>query len=220
MEVLDLNATPREGTGKSSARKLRSLGSIPAVLYGPKIDENVNVALSNRDMVKLIHKSAGGNLLLNLKIEGVDGKKSVMFKEVLRDPVKGAILHVDLMEVSLDQKIVVAVPIHVFGKPKGVEAGGKLHQELRIIHLLCLPTDIPQSIDLDISGIGLGETIHVKDVILPAGIEAEDDGEHSVITVSTLAAAAAADAAAEAEEEQAGGAVEEAAEEAAEGASE
>ncbi len=184
MDVLDLNATQREGTGKSPARRLRSLGSIPAVLYGPKIDENVNVALSSREMLKLIHKSDGGSLLLNLKIEGVDGSRSVMFKEVLRDPVNDAILHVDLMEVSLDQKIVVSVPLHLLGKPKGVDAGGKVHQEMRDIHLLCLPTDIPQSIDIDISDLELGETLHVSDISLPENIEASDDAELPVVSVS------------------------------------
>jgi large subunit ribosomal protein L25 len=180
-----LNVETREGTGKGVARKLRAAGRIPGNCYGKGSAQSISVDPKALD--RLIRRSASGlNTLIDLKIEGgggFDGKK-VLLKELQSDPVSNEFLHADFFAVDLTHTIDVAVPIHVSGIPVGVSlAGGILDQVLREIHLECLPGSIPEEIVIDVTGLEIGMSIHVRDLELPAGVELLSDSDLSVASV-------------------------------------
>jgi large subunit ribosomal protein L25 len=157
----------RIGTGKSVTRKLRAAGKIPGVLYG-KGKTGRSVTLDPRALEKVLHASGSGmNTLIDLKFGGET--TVVLVKELQREPIRGAYLHADLYEVDLQQTIEVSVPLHFVGKAPGVEMGGGiLDHPLREVSLECLPRAIPDAIEVDVSSLELGDSIHVRDLVLPA----------------------------------------------------
>lgn len=209
-----MTAELRDGTGKGVARKLRAAGRVPAVLYGHGSD-SVAISVDERDLYHLLHTGAGGNVLVGLEVDGAE--HLALPREVQRDAIRGSVYHVDFLEVSRDQKIAVDVPIHVVGESVGVKAGGVLEHHLWDLHVECLPGDVPDSIDIDVGPLEVGQSVKVADVRAPEGVTiltSEDETVLSVVAPQLAAAleeleAAEAEAAAEAE-----GAV---AEEAAEG---
>jgi large subunit ribosomal protein L25 len=178
-----LAAEIRSGTGKGAARKLRAQGSIPAVVYG-KAKEGRPIMVSARDLQRLLLKSTAGiNTLIDLQID--DGEEVVIVKELQREPVGGDYLHADFYTVDLTQKIEVSVPLHFVGKAPGVDLGGILDHPLREIELRCLPRAIPESIDVDVSTLEIGQSIHVRELQLPANVEVVSDPELAVAAVAT-----------------------------------
>jgi large subunit ribosomal protein L25 len=121
-------------------------------------------------------------VLVNLDIDGY-GKKTVMFKELQLHPVKGTIEHLDLIEVLMDKKVTVEVPVHIVGKSEGVLIGGILQQESRDIKVECLPSQIPDSIDVDVTQLGIGQSLHISDIALPEGLGALDDPNTTVVSI-------------------------------------
>ncbi len=178
-----LNVETRENAGKGVARKLRAVGRIPGVCYG-KNDSPVSVSLDARDLQRLLEASdAGINTIISLNGGGLDGKR-VLVRELQRDPVRGQYLHADLYTVDVSQTVEVSVPIHITGKATGVEfGGGVLDQALRDLDLTCLPLAIPKEIVLDVSALELGQSVHVRDIELPEGVELRSDGDLSVVSV-------------------------------------
>ena len=174
----------RTGKGKEAARKLRSQGLIPAVVYGQR-EEAIPVTLNPQQLAKAMRGGAGERSLIKLTIEGLqDGPvtKTVILKEKQVDPVKRTLLHVDLYTVAMDETIHVAIPVHVVGKSHGVELGGVLEQVLREIEVECLPGDIPPSIDVDVSALDVGDSIHVADITLEKA-KILVDPEQTLVTV-------------------------------------
>ena len=190
----------REGLGKGVARKLRARNLIPAVLYG-RGREAVSISLDPLRLEKLLHASSSGlNTLIDLDVQGRKdlGGKTVIVKELQREPIRGALLHADLYEVDLSKTIQVSVPIHVIGTPVGVSLnGGILDTALREIDIECLPRAIPSAIEVDVSALDVGESIHVRDLQIPEGVTVLSDEDLSVVSV-VLPAAEEAPAAAEA----------------------
>jgi len=178
-----LVAQKREGTGKGVGRKLRAAGRIPAVMYG-RGKENVALSLEPRALEKVLATSqAGMNTLIDLTVEG-GAKTVVLVKELQREPVRGGLLHADLFQVDLTQTIEVAVPIHIIGTATGVALGGGiLDFNLREIEIECLPRSIPDHIDVDVSALEIGESLHVRDVALPEGVSLKSDPDLSVVSV-------------------------------------
>ena len=178
----------REGTGKGVARKLRAAGRIPGVLYG-RGEPPQSVVLDPRALERVITTSdAGMNTLIDLNIAGSRDRaeRVVLVKELQRDPVRGAPLHVDFYQVDLTATIEVKVPIVLRGRPKGVElSGGILDQALRELDVECLPRAIPESITLDVSELEIGSSIHVRDLALPEGVVLRSDPDLSVASVIT-----------------------------------
>ena len=177
----------RDGAGKGVARKLRAAGRIPAVFYG-KREGSVPIMLDPRTLRLLIDKSdAGMNTLFNLHVEGggvLEGK-TVLIKELQRDPVLGSYLHADLYAVDLENTIEVSVPIHVTGRAAGVELGGILDHALRELELECLPRAIPKQVVLDVSALEIGDSLHVRDIVLPDGVTLRSDPDLPVLSVVT-----------------------------------
>jgi len=176
-----LVAEVRDATGKGVARKLRAAGRIPAVVYG-RGTESRAISVDPKALVQLLQKGgAGMNTLIELSVDGT--AKTVLVKELQRDPVRGRPLHTDFYLVDLDQKVEVSVPIHLIGRPEGVELGGILDHPLREIELECLPRAIPESIDVDVSALDVGDSIHVRDLELPEGVSVQSDVNLAVASV-------------------------------------
>ena len=175
----------REAAGKGVARKLRAAGRIPGVLYG-RSTATVAVSLDPKALRRaLLRSEAGLNTLFELDVAGggeLQGKP-VLVRELQRDPVHGEYLHADLLAVDLLQKLQVSVPIHVVGKAHGVELGGILDHSLRELDLLCLPTAIPKEIQVDVTLLEVGQSLHVRDLVLPEGVELRSDPDLSVVSV-------------------------------------
>lgn len=175
----------RDGRGKGAARKLRAAGRIPGIVYGGG-RESTSVSIDPRLLDRRIQQSeAGMNTLFDLTVEGGDAAaKTVLVKDIQRDPVLGAPLHADLYEVDMTQTIEVEVPLHVVGEPVGVvNMGGILDQALRELRVECLPRAIPDSIEVDVTALELGDSLHVRDLALPEGVELRDDADLSVVSV-------------------------------------
>jgi large subunit ribosomal protein L25 len=174
----------REGKGKEDARRLRHQGLIPAVVYGRRA-ETIPIALNPQELAKVLHGGAGERTLINLTIEGLqDGPitKTVILKEKQIDPLKRTLLHVDLYTITMDEEISVGIPVHIVGKAAGVALGGILEQVMREIEVKCLPADIPPSIDVDVSALNIGDSLHVADITLEKAKILADPGQ-TVVTI-------------------------------------
>lgn len=189
MEKVILDAIIREELGKQASRRLRRLGSIPAVVY-KKGKEVLPIKVDNMELFQVLHTSAGENVIITLKItEGTKESKSaksktVIIKEIQYEPIKGDILHLDFNEISLTEKIAVNVPIEIKGEPKGVKAdGGILDHPVRELQVECLPINIPQRIEVHVEELKIGDSIRVKDLVVPAGIKVLTDPELTVLSV-------------------------------------
>jgi large subunit ribosomal protein L25 len=184
MAHVALTAQSRKETGKGAARTLRRQALIPAVFYGPEIDP-VHLSLNYRDLEKLIRTGAGENVIIDLAIETGESTLShrAMLKEIQLDPVKQTIMHVDLYEISLDKKIEVEVPIILTGTAKGVSDGGILQQVSRTVEISCLPDNIPDAFELEVTTLDIGDSLHVNDLEIAEGIEVLEEKELTIVTV-------------------------------------
>lgn len=172
----------RENAGKGVARKLRAAGRIPAVLYGQG-QAPVSLVVEPRGLERLLHDE-GHNALFNLVgSDAVEGR-TVLVKALQRHPVRGELMHADFFEIDVEQTITVSVSLHLVGIPIGVSLdGGLLDHSLREIELDCLPRAIPESIDVDVSELHMGETLHVSDIVLPEGVEIRTNAELGVASI-------------------------------------
>ncbi|MFI0348414.1 MAG: 50S ribosomal protein L25 [Chthoniobacterales bacterium] len=200
-----LSAQPRTLVGRNSVKQLRSRGVVPANIYGHK-SAPMNLEINNQEIKRLLAHAAGENILVELEIAAVADDKTVVGKsgktvagksaktvtsrlgliqEVQHHPVRGDILHVDFLEVSMNEMLNTEVPIEVFGEAEGVKNyGGLLEQLVRSLHIQCLPKDLPETIRVDISALGLGQSLHIRDINLPEGVTATSDPELTVFLVA------------------------------------
>ena len=160
-----LTAEIREGIGKEKARKLRAKGLVPAIFYGPK-SQTIPLVIDSKEFMKALQTEAGENVLIDLDIRKGEqsDRKVVMLKDIQIDPLQRITLHTDFYEVAMDEMVIVEVPVHLAGKPEGTKMGGILEQIRRVIQIQCLPGDIPKSIDIDVSSLKIGDSIHVQDI--------------------------------------------------------
>src|SRR5688572_33341597 len=162
-----LDVVKREGRGKNEARRLRAAGKIPGVVYGQrkegKLPEGVPVAVDPKAVLHILHSDSGANTLIKLTL---DGKSSqVMVKEYQLDPVSHQLLHADFYQLAMDKAITVTVPVLVKGTPEGVKVqGGMLDFVTRELQVQCLPKDIPEHVDIDVSGLMLHQAIRLRDI--------------------------------------------------------
>ena len=180
-----LTAERRSDAGKGVARKLRAAGKVPAVLYGQGLD-TTPLTVDARELSHLLHGSAGGNVLVDLV---VDGKEHLAIpREVQRDYIHSRFVHVDFLAVSRTQTISVSVPVHETGEAVGVKEGGVVEHHLREVQIECLPQDVPDEIVIDISNVELGDMVHVSDLVAPKGVTILTNLEDAVLSVVTPAA--------------------------------
>jgi large subunit ribosomal protein L25 len=165
-----LKAEHRTAVGRSAARKLKTQGAIPAVVYGGK-DKPQPLQVSARDVNKMLSHASGENILVELEIAG--GNRMALIQEIQHSPLGGNVLHIDFHAVSMDEKIHADVPLEAVGIANGVKNfGGLLEQSLRLLSIECLPRDLPDRVTVDISALNIGDTIHVRDIQLPNGVVA------------------------------------------------
>ncbi len=182
MEYIDLSATVRTETGNGPARRLRAGGRCPAILYGANT-EPVMMAVDAHEF-ELSFKRGGSMSFFNLTIDGyAGGKPLAMVKELQRNPVNGQVVHIDFFEVDLKSKLTVKVPVHTVGKCQGVELGGMLQVIRRELEVNCLPSNIPSFIEVDVTELQIGDSVHVEDIPLADGVEIPHEVDFTVITV-------------------------------------
>jgi len=208
LEIMNLKASQREAVGNGPSRVLRRDGKVPAILYGPKT-EPMKLAIDKLELEPIFKSGAVAQKLLKLEIEGADTVRNVMIKEMQKHPVSRTVLHLDLYEVSMDQKIKVMVPVVTTGKCVGVEMGGMLQIIRRELEVFCLPDQIPEKITIDITALDIGDSFHVEDLPLEGAVEIPADVNFTILTILSPTAA---------EEEEVEGEEEEGEEEGAEGA--
>jgi large subunit ribosomal protein L25 len=177
---MSISAEMRKVGGKSVTRKLRRAGLVPAVVYG-KDAEPLAVQVSTKEWVKLA-RHLKRNSILDLSLAGDGGTKVVMVKEIQRAFPSDELLHIDFIHVSMERTIEVEIPVKLVGEAKGIKLGGIVELHLRTVKADCLPTQIPEEIDIDISSLGIGDSIHVRDISLP-GVRLLESAEVAIATV-------------------------------------
>ncbi len=182
MERRELTVELRSKTGKEISRQLRTRGLIPGVVYGKGM-EAVSVSVNPKELNAAIAGEGGHNNLLTLKGgEGLNGNV-VIVADIALNPLKGEAIHVDLHKITLTEKIKVAVPINLVGNAVGVIAGGLLDLAKHAVEVECLPTEIPEHIDVDVTALTVGHSIHVGDLTVPAGLKVLDDPKAAVVSI-------------------------------------
>jgi large subunit ribosomal protein L25 len=183
LEKIELQATVRKSVGNGPARVLRRAGQIPAVLYGRKI-EPVLLSVNTKDLEQILKKGSFGQFILNLVIQnGKKVTKPAIIKELQTHPVSGNLIHIDFYEVDMKRQIKVMIPVVTTGKAVGIEEGGLLNIVRRELEVFCLPGDIPEAIEIDISELGIGDSIHLEDLPLGENVEVATDVNYTVVTV-------------------------------------
>ena len=186
MEEIFLSAELREELGKGKVKDLREAGFIPAVVYGDGKDAHP-VKLSHSEFLKLVHQHRVEGVVINLKIKDDKKQKSraCLIKEIQYNPVHGDIVHVDFNEISLTKVIKVNIPVVAKGEPMGVkQEGGSLEHILWEIEVECLPTDIPKEIEVDVSSLKIGDSVHIKDLSLSSKVKVLNDATAIVLSVA------------------------------------
>jgi len=194
----NVDAKPRQGGGKNDARRLRQTGMIPAVVYGAGKDSTA-IAVDPKQMKRILNSEAGHNSIFDLTLDGQSAK--VMIVDWQYEPIKGALLHVDLKRIAMDKALRVSVPVLLKGEAPGVKVqGGILEQLLREVEIECLPADIPGHIDADVSQLAFGQVIRVSDLPHSGSIKFITDENQPVahvVAVKVVVEAAPAEAVAE-----------------------
>ena len=182
MDEIALNVEERDGRGKSPARRMRRDGKIPGVFYGPKRDA-VALAVDRTEFAAQVGTVEGSHLIRFQSAAAALGQQVALVREVQVHPVSGAVLHLDFYEVDLTQRLQVTVPLHFVGKARGLADGGILQPVLREIEVECLPTDIPQFIEVDVSGLAIHDAVHIADIAMPPNVSAVFESNEAVVTV-------------------------------------
>jgi large subunit ribosomal protein L25 len=185
MAQVSLSAHVRTIKGKGAARKLRRDKQVPAIFYGPHAAATM-LSVNYSDLQSLIKSTTSENIILQLRIESDKGTetRSVIMKELQADPIKPVYYHADFYEIALDKELTLNIALHLVGTPPGVTEGGVLQHVKRDIQVSCLPADMVESIQVDVSALNIGDAVHVKDIVLPKGIQSLEDEDETVAVVA------------------------------------
>jgi len=176
----ELRAEPRSDSGKGPARRLRATGRVPATLYGHGV-EPTSIHVSAQDLLHVFHQGGGASVLVDLKLDGQEHLTIV--RELQRDHIHNRFIHVDFMAVARDEKIVVNVELREVGDAAGVKAGGVVEHHLREVEIRCLPADVPERIEFDITRLRIGDAVRVGDIAPADGVEILTDPDTMVLAV-------------------------------------
>jgi len=194
MKSLALSASPRTQTRRKGARKIRSGGRIPAIIYG-RHNPPQNLEIDAKQFDELVHKAHTEIILVDLTVEG-DAKPArlALVQDVQHHPLSGKVLHLDLHEVKADEKVSIEVPVEAVGVPDGVKNGGGTLEHVRFrIRVRCLPKDLPEQINVDVTNLKVGETLHIGEIVAPPGVELLGDKKIPVLAVAAPVTEAAAE---------------------------
>jgi large subunit ribosomal protein L25 len=184
MATIQLDSKKRTMTGKGSARKLRSAGRLPVILYGPETSP-IMLSLDYKQLQKILRGKSAENIIFDLKIDsnGANQSLRVMIKEIQKDPVTRDYLHVDFYEISMEKELEVDIPVYLVNTPIGVSEGGILEHIRRELKISCMPKNLVDKIEIDVSGLAIGQSLHIEDIDLPPGLKSIEDRDLTIATV-------------------------------------
>lgn len=182
MHQKEITVELRSRTGKNAARQMRASGQLPGIVYGKGI-EPIPVTLSPKELAAAISGEGGQNTLLTVKGGGALDGSMVIVADLLKNPIKRTLLHVDLHKLDMNAKVKVHVPVRLVGAAAGVKEGGMLDFCLHSVDVECLPTQIPEHIDVDVTNLAIGHSIHVSDLKLESGVKIMIDGRASIVSI-------------------------------------
>ena len=177
-----LNVETRVRTGKGGSRKVRQDGLVPAVVYGKGV-ESINLRLDPKALQQAVATEAGWNTLITLKGDGPFDGLVVILKDMQIDAIRRNPMHVDFLAIDLNKTLAVMVPVQPVGKSKGEIEGGTLQLVRHEVEVYCLPTNIPTSLEIDVTALNIGEVVHIDELSLPEGVESQHDVNFTVLTV-------------------------------------
>ena len=179
-----LKAQKRAGTGKGVARKLRQDGRVPAVLYGREL-ESMHLSVDEHDADHLFRSISVDNTIVTLEVEGEKQPFDTLVREIQMHPWRSSMLHVDFLRIQAGVEVDLEVPIHLEGVPNGVRLeGGVLEQIIHDLPIRCIPSKIPESFVLDVSGLDVNDSLHVSDIVLEEGVEVRIESDRTVCSVA------------------------------------
>jgi len=189
MLQVDMTARLRKSFGKGASRTLRRSGWTPANLYGPNI-EPMALELETKPFMKTLLSIHRQHAVISLSIDedGKTSKRHVITKEIQTDPIEDSLVHADFYEVSLEKPVTLSIPIKYVGKAKGVDLGGELHTHMQRLHLKGKMLDLPDYVEIDVSPLGVGESLKCQDIVLPANVLLQE--KESAVCVAVVGAAA------------------------------
>ncbi len=182
METLDIQVDAREVGSKQKARRLRRGGKVPGILYGPKT-QPVALEIDTKEFSSRVADLEGSHLVRLKSASSALADKVALVKDVQYHPITGEVIHTDLYEVDLTARIQVHVPLHFVGKAEGVVRGGILQPVVREIEVECLPLDIPEFFNVEVSSLDIGDSIHIEDLPMPTGVTAIYESNLALVTV-------------------------------------
>ena len=182
METVEIQIEPRESDGKGRARRARREGKLPGVFYGPK-SAAVPLELDRKEFITRVAHLEGSHLIRIKSGSPALADKVALVKELQYHPVTGEVIHADFYEVDLSERIRVKVPLHFVGKAAGVVRGGILQPVVREIEVECLPMDIPEFFDVEVSALDIGDSLHVTELTMPEGVTAASESDLTLVTV-------------------------------------
>jgi large subunit ribosomal protein L25 len=165
-----LKAAPRARTGSGRLNQMRREGWVPSVIYG-RGTANMNLKVDAKTFADLLAHSSSENILVNLEVEG-EGTRLAFLQSIQHDPLSGKVLHADFRAIDENTAITAHIPTHLNGESVGVKAGGLVEQYVHAIEITCLPNDLPETIEVDITSMEIGASLHIGDITLPAGVRA------------------------------------------------
>jgi large subunit ribosomal protein L25 len=198
-----LKAQPRQEKGKSATRKMRAAGRVPAVLYGHG-EATRMISVDAHELELLFHRVHYENTIIEVAVEGEPAPVRTLVREVQAHAYRPGVLHVDFQQLHADEPVIVQIPVRLLGTAAGTRAGGILTQVVTDLDVKCLPDRIPEFIEVDISGLEIGDAVHMRDLALPADVESQIDADRTICSVAPPTVAPADEVAAVEAEEPAG----------------
>jgi large subunit ribosomal protein L25 len=185
MAQIALSAVVRKDKGKGAAHKLRRNQQVPAILYGPNT-EPLMLAVREPDLRAVLKAATGENIILGLQVDKGNGSetKTVMLKELQADPIKPIYFHADFYEIPMDKELTFDIAIHLVNTPAGAVDGGILQHVKREVSVSCLPRDLVDFLEIDVAGLAIGDSVHIRDIVFPPGIKSNEDGDMTVAVVN------------------------------------
>lgn len=191
-----LKAAPRARSGSGRLKQMRREGWLPSVIYGRGVEAH-NLKVDAKTFNDLLAHSSSENILINLDVEG-EGTRLAFLQSVQHDPLTGSPLHADFLAIDEKTEITAHIPTHLNGEPAGVKTGGILEQYIHVMEITCLPNDLPDTLEFDVTNLQEGESLHISDVKFPAGVRPTHAGEVVIAHIGKTSAAISEEAAASA----------------------